>query len=70
MQITYVNVGKEAYLLEVPESLRGKVPRDYELRSSKKVTAFVADHTELLFVLYTCWKNNRMKNFTVIGQES
>ncbi|XP_030451393.2 DNA mismatch repair protein MSH6 [Syzygium oleosum] len=34
--ITYVTVGKEAYLLEVPESLRGKVPRDYELRSSKK----------------------------------
>ncbi|KAF8006661.1 hypothetical protein BT93_K0846 [Corymbia citriodora subsp. variegata] len=34
--ITYVNIGKEAYLLEVPESLRGKVPPDYELRSSKK----------------------------------
>lgn len=34
--ITYVNIGKESYLLEVPESLRGKVPADYELRSSKK----------------------------------
>ncbi|PON72400.1 DNA mismatch repair protein [Trema orientale] len=34
--ITYVTIGKEAYLLEVPESLRGCVPRDYELRSSKK----------------------------------
>ncbi|XP_050237496.1 DNA mismatch repair protein MSH6 [Mercurialis annua] len=34
--ITYVSVGKEAYLLEVPEHLRGSVPRDYELRSSKK----------------------------------
>ncbi|XP_062143527.1 DNA mismatch repair protein MSH6 [Alnus glutinosa] len=34
--ITYVTVGKEAYLLEVPESLRGSIPRDYELRSSKK----------------------------------
>ncbi|KAE8662403.1 DNA mismatch repair protein MSH6 [Hibiscus syriacus] len=34
--ITYVTVGKDAYLLEVPESLRGSVPRDYELRSSKK----------------------------------
>lgn len=34
--ITYVNIGKELYLLEVPESLRGSVPRDYELRSSKK----------------------------------
>ncbi|KAM7277513.1 hypothetical protein ACFE04_019379 [Oxalis oulophora] len=34
--ITYVTVGKESYLLEVPESLRGSVPQDYELRSSKK----------------------------------
>lgn len=39
VKITYVTVGKEAYLLEVPESLRGSVPRDYELRSSKKVSA-------------------------------
>lgn len=37
LQITYVTVGKEAYLLEVPESLRGSIPRDFELRSSKKV---------------------------------
>ncbi|KAH7516977.1 hypothetical protein FEM48_Zijuj09G0013300 [Ziziphus jujuba var. spinosa] len=34
--ISFVTVGKEAYLLEVPESLRGSIPRDYELRSSKK----------------------------------
>lgn len=34
--ITYVTIGKDLYLLEVPESLRGSVPRDYELRSSKK----------------------------------
>lgn len=34
--ITYVTIGKEAYLLEVPESLRERIPRDYELRSSKK----------------------------------
>ncbi|KAF6156960.1 hypothetical protein GIB67_039721 [Kingdonia uniflora] len=34
--ITYVTVGKDLYLLEVPESLQGCVPRDYELRSSKK----------------------------------
>ncbi|KAF4364558.1 hypothetical protein G4B88_012140 [Cannabis sativa] len=34
--IAYVTVGKDTYLLEVPESLRGRVPRDYELRSSKK----------------------------------
>nr|TKS12007.1 hypothetical protein D5086_0000065930 [Populus alba] len=34
--ITYVTVGKEAYVLEVPEHLRGSIPQDYELRSSKK----------------------------------
>ncbi|KAK1281168.1 DNA mismatch repair protein MSH6 [Acorus gramineus] len=34
--INYVTVGKESYLLEVPESLRGSIPSDYELRSSKK----------------------------------
>lgn len=34
--INFVTIGKEAYLLEVPESLRGNIPRDYELRSSKK----------------------------------
>ncbi|MBA0674785.1 hypothetical protein Goari_016362, partial [Gossypium aridum] len=34
--ITYVTIGKDSYLLEVPESLRGSVPRDYELCSSKK----------------------------------
>ncbi|KAK7284586.1 hypothetical protein RJT34_19335 [Clitoria ternatea] len=34
--ITYVTVGKEAYLLEVPENLCRNIPRDYELRSSKK----------------------------------
>ncbi|KAI4349732.1 hypothetical protein L6164_010292 [Bauhinia variegata] len=34
--ITYVTVGKDSYLLEVPESLRGNIPRDYELRSSRK----------------------------------
>ncbi|KAF5181247.1 Dna mismatch repair protein muts [Thalictrum thalictroides] len=34
--INYVTIGKDLYLLEVPESLRGSIPRDYELRSSKK----------------------------------
>ncbi|ONH94116.1 hypothetical protein PRUPE_8G271300 [Prunus persica] len=34
--ITYATVGKDSYLLEVPESLRGSIPRDYELCSSKK----------------------------------
>ncbi|TYI19204.1 hypothetical protein ES332_A07G148900v1 [Gossypium tomentosum] len=34
--ITYVTIGKDSYLLEVPESLRGSVARDYELCSSKK----------------------------------
>ncbi|KAF8387740.1 hypothetical protein HHK36_026394 [Tetracentron sinense] len=34
--INYVTIGKELYLLEVPESLQGIIPQDYELRSSKK----------------------------------
>ncbi|ESQ37858.1 hypothetical protein EUTSA_v10028364mg [Eutrema salsugineum] len=34
--INYVTVGKDEYLLEVPESLSGSVPQDYELCSSKK----------------------------------
>ncbi|KAJ3705799.1 hypothetical protein LUZ61_009504 [Rhynchospora tenuis] len=34
--IDYVTVGKDTYLLEVPESSRGSVPRNYELQSSKK----------------------------------
>uniref|UniRef100_A0A2P2JZX2 DNA mismatch repair protein n=3 Tax=Rhizophora mucronata TaxID=61149 RepID=A0A2P2JZX2_RHIMU len=34
--ISYVTVGKEAYLLEVPGHLRGNIPRYYELRSSRK----------------------------------
>ncbi|XP_020521076.1 DNA mismatch repair protein MSH6 isoform X2 [Amborella trichopoda] len=34
--INYVSVGKDHYLLEVPESLQQNIPRDYELRSSRK----------------------------------
>ncbi|XP_074317650.1 DNA mismatch repair protein MSH6-like [Silene latifolia] len=34
--IKYVIVGKDRYLLEMSESLSRSVPRDYELRSSKK----------------------------------
>ncbi|XP_074267916.1 DNA mismatch repair protein MSH6 isoform X2 [Silene latifolia] len=34
--IKYVIVGKDKYLLEMSESLSRSVPRDYELRSSKK----------------------------------
>ncbi|TKY61722.1 DNA mismatch repair protein MSH6 [Spatholobus suberectus] len=34
--IAYVNIGKDAYLLEVPENLCRNIPRDYELRSSRK----------------------------------
>ncbi|XP_065860345.1 DNA mismatch repair protein MSH6 [Euphorbia lathyris] len=34
--LSYVTVGKDAYLLEVPEDLQGSITRDYELRSSKK----------------------------------
>ncbi|KAK3133294.1 hypothetical protein QOZ80_6AG0534770 [Eleusine coracana subsp. coracana] len=32
----YVNIGKDMYLIEVPESLGGSVPKDYELQSTKK----------------------------------
>ncbi|KAL0371530.1 UNVERIFIED_CONTAM: DNA mismatch repair protein MSH6 [Sesamum angustifolium] len=35
--ICYVTIGKDAYLLEVPESLSPSIPKEYELRSSKKV---------------------------------
>ncbi|GAA0138288.1 DNA metabolism protein [Lithospermum erythrorhizon] len=34
--INYVTIGKDTYLLEVPESLCESVPREYELCSSKK----------------------------------
>ncbi|KAK4418061.1 DNA mismatch repair protein MSH6 [Sesamum alatum] len=34
--ICYVTIGKDAYLLEVPESLSQSIPKEYELRSSKK----------------------------------
>ncbi|XP_076905467.1 DNA mismatch repair protein MSH6-like [Bidens hawaiensis] len=33
----YVTVGKDSYLLEIPESLSGSLPSDYERQSSKKV---------------------------------
>ncbi|OAY70755.1 DNA mismatch repair protein MSH6, partial [Ananas comosus] len=36
LSINYVTVGKDTFLLEVPESLRGAVPKNYELQSSKK----------------------------------
>ena len=38
LQVDYVNVGKDTYLIEVSESLRGSVPRNYEMQSTKKVT--------------------------------
>ncbi|KAH7862176.1 hypothetical protein Vadar_001089 [Vaccinium darrowii] len=34
--VNYVTIGKDAYLLEVPENLSGSIPQHYELRSSKK----------------------------------
>ncbi|PKA65146.1 DNA mismatch repair protein MSH6 [Apostasia shenzhenica] len=34
--INYVTVGKDSYLLEVPETMLNVIPQDYELRSSKK----------------------------------
>ena len=61
LQINFVTVGKETYLLEVPESLRGNIPRDYELRSSKKVSIkkdvvskiIIARHCHLFDEVYT-----------------
>lgn len=49
-QISYVTIGKDAYLLEVPESLSGSIPRDYELQSSKKVTVGVVSEVDLYLV--------------------
>jgi hypothetical protein len=37
VQVNYVDVGKDMYLIEVPESLGGSVPRNYELQCTKKV---------------------------------
>ncbi|XP_047969957.1 DNA mismatch repair protein MSH6 [Salvia hispanica] len=34
--ICYVTIGKDAYLLEMPESLTQAIPKEFELRSSKK----------------------------------
>ncbi|KAL3648107.1 hypothetical protein CASFOL_009075 [Castilleja foliolosa] len=34
--ISFVTVGKDTYLLEVPESLSQRISKEYELRSSKK----------------------------------
>ncbi|GJT06519.1 DNA mismatch repair protein MSH6 [Tanacetum coccineum] len=34
--VNYVSIGKDSYLLEVPKSLCGSLPSDYELQSSKK----------------------------------
>ncbi|KAK6118119.1 hypothetical protein DH2020_048103 [Rehmannia glutinosa] len=34
--ICFVTIGKDAYLLEMPESLSQSIPKEYELRSSKK----------------------------------
>ncbi|CAM0951311.1 unnamed protein product [Alopecurus aequalis] len=34
--VDYVNVGKDSYLIEVSESLRGSVPSNYEMQSTKK----------------------------------
>ncbi|XP_047048385.1 DNA mismatch repair protein MSH6 [Lolium rigidum] len=34
--VDYVNVGKDTYLIEVSESLKGSVPSNYEMQSTKK----------------------------------
>ena len=37
MQIVYMTVGKESYQMEVPERFLAKIPKDFEVRSSRKV---------------------------------
>ncbi|KAF3784024.1 DNA mismatch repair protein [Nymphaea thermarum] len=34
--VAYVTVGKDRYVLEVPEDLQGRIPTEYQLHSSKK----------------------------------
>jgi hypothetical protein len=38
VQIVYLTVGKEAYQMEVPDRFLPKVPREFEVRSSRKVS--------------------------------
>lgn len=38
VQIVYLTVGKEAYQMEVPDRFLSKVPREFEVRSSRKVS--------------------------------
>lgn len=47
LQIDYVTIGKDAYLLEVPESLCRSIPKEYELQSSKKVSRRTSTWTVL-----------------------
>lgn len=42
VQIVYLTVGKEAYQMEVPDRFLPKVPREFEVRSSRKVSPIYA----------------------------
>ena len=43
-QVAFVTVGKDRYQLEIPESVQKKVPRDYEVMSSRKVYSWTTNH--------------------------
>lgn len=72
LQICYVTIGKDAYLLEVPESLTQEIPEEFELRSSKKVQ-YLAMHSVLLEWVDCLFQKQvlcRAKAFLVIGKIS
>lgn len=50
LQINYVTVGKDAYLLEVPESLCHSISQEYELQASKKVTSSISWYPIVIFI--------------------
>ena len=50
MQIVYLTVGKESYQMEVPERFLAKVPRDFDVRSSRKVVPALY----LFALLFSC----------------
>ena len=44
LKVAFVTVGKDRYQLEIPESVQKKVPRDYEVMSSRKVYSWTTNH--------------------------
>ncbi|GKB22379.1 DNA mismatch repair protein MSH6 [Tanacetum coccineum] len=59
--VNYVSIGKDSYLLKVPESLCESLPSDYELQSSKKLNAF--ESLELSRLVVNQNKKNLLENW-------